>query len=313
MSKTCTGCGETKAATEYHKDASKRDGLRHICKLCNKARKKAYYEANKERVLAQKKAHYEANKERVLAQKKAYREANKERVLAQKKAHYEANKERVLAQKKAYREANKESIAAQQKAYYEANKESIAAQQKAHREENKERVLAQQKAYYEANKERLLAQQKAHYEANKERVLAQKKAYREANKERVLAQQKARREANKESSPCVIYALFCVPEQRYYIGQTIYAPRRWRQHRNLFKNNKNGCGVGGEMQNDYNKHGKESFEYTILKELPADADEETRLEEEKNHILQFLAEGKSLYNTKSTPAKSVLTFHKEEN
>jgi membrane protein involved in colicin uptake len=298
MSKTCTGCGETKAATEYHKDASKRDGLRHRCKFCAKAREKAHYEANKERVLAQKKAYREANKESIAARKKAYREANKESIAAQKKAHYEANKERVLAQKKAYREANKESIAAQQKAYYEANKESIAAQQKAHREANKESIAAQQKAYYEANKERVAARKKAHYEANKERL---------------LAQQKAHLEANKESSPCVIYALFCVPEQRYYIGQTIYAPRRWSQHRSSFKNNKNDCGVGGEMQNDYNKHGKESFEYTILKELPADADEETRLEEEKNHILQFLAEGKSLYNTKSTPAKSVLTFYKEEN
>ena len=67
------------------------------------------------------------------------------------------------------------------------------------------------------------------------------------------------------------------------------------------------------MQNDYNKHGKESFEYTILKELPADADEETRLEEEKNHILQFLAEGKSLYNTKSAPAKVCQFFTKEKN
>ena len=203
--------------------------------------------------------------------------------------------------------------AAQNKAYYEANKERIIPRSKAYNEANKERIAARKKAYSEAKKERIAAYQKAYREANKESLAAKKKAHYEANKESIAAKKKVYREANKESSPCVIYALFCVPEQRYYIGQTIYAPRRWREHRSLLKNNKNPYGVGGEMQNDYNKHGKESFEYTILKELPADADEETRLEEEKNHILQFLAEGKSLYNTKSTPAKVCQFFTKEKN
>ena len=180
MSKTCTGCGETKAATEYHKKATGKDGLAAVCKSCAKVRRKAYYEANKER------------------------------------------------------------------------------------------ILDRQKTYEEANKERILDRQKAH---------------------------RARRVSN---SPCAIYSIFCVPEQRYYIGQTTYAHNRWRQHRNYFKSNNNPCGRDGEMQNDYNKHGPESFEYTILKELPADANEETRLEEEKNHILQFLTEGKSLYNVRNT-------------
>ena len=176
MSKTCTGCGETKAATEYYKDACRKDGLQSRCKSCAQA-------------------------------------------------------------------------------YREENKEKANVYHKAYREENRERIRAKQKAY------------------------------------------RARRVSN---SPCAIYSIFCVPEQRYYIGQTIYAPRRWREHRSLLKNNKNPYGVGGEMQNDYNKYGQESFEYTILKELPTDANEETRLEEEKNHILQFLTEGKSLYNVHNT-------------
>ena len=52
-----------------------------------KARQKAYYEANKDKVKAQKKAYREANKDKI----KAYREANKDKVKAQKKAYYEAN------------------------------------------------------------------------------------------------------------------------------------------------------------------------------------------------------------------------------
>ena len=191
MSKTCTGCGETKAATEYYKDASRKDGLQSRCKSCAQA----------------------------------------------------------------------------------------------YREENKEKANVYHKAYREENRERLRAFAKAYREENRERIRDQAKAYR------------ARRVSN---SPCAIYSIFCVPEQRYYIGQTTYAHNRWRQHRNYFKSNNNPCGRDGEMQNDYNKHGPESFEYTILKELPADANEETRLEEEKNHILQFLTEGKSLYNVRNT-------------
>jgi len=188
---------------------------------------------------------------------------------------------------------------AHRKAYREANKERIAAQRKAHYEENKEKVNAYTKAHYEENRERIRAKQKAHYEANKERIAAQRKTYYEENKESLRTKHKTYYDRLVSNSPCAIYSIFCVPEQRYYIGQTVCVPRRWGTHNRKFKNNKNNCGAG-EMQNDYNKHGPESFEYTILKELPTDANEETRLEEEKNHILQFLTEGKSLYNVYNT-------------
>ena len=57
----------------------------------DKARQKAYYEANKKKLNAQTKAYYEANKDKISAQMKAYREANKDKIKAQKKAYYEAN------------------------------------------------------------------------------------------------------------------------------------------------------------------------------------------------------------------------------
>ena len=43
----------------------------------------------------------------VAAYRKAYREANREKVAAYQKAYYEANREKVAATKKAYREANR--------------------------------------------------------------------------------------------------------------------------------------------------------------------------------------------------------------
>jgi len=113
----------------------------------DKARQKAYYEANKKKLNAQTKAYREANKDKISAQMKAYREANKDKIKAQKKAYHEANKKKSNAQNKAWYEANKEK----RKAHYEANKDKISEQAKAYREANKDKVKAQQKAWYEAN------------------------------------------------------------------------------------------------------------------------------------------------------------------
>lgn len=40
--KVCTGCGETKARTEYHRDATKKDGHLPRCKSCKAVTDRAY-------------------------------------------------------------------------------------------------------------------------------------------------------------------------------------------------------------------------------------------------------------------------------
>ena len=57
--KTCTKCGEIKALTEFYKRKASRDGLMPLCKTCEKARSKAYYEANPEKAKARFRAWYE--------------------------------------------------------------------------------------------------------------------------------------------------------------------------------------------------------------------------------------------------------------
>jgi hypothetical protein len=86
------------------------DGKRLKDKMKDRARHKAYYEANKDK----KKAYHEAHKEERKAYIKAYHEAHKEERKAYIKAYHEAHKE----ERKAYIEANKDNI----KAYNEANK-----------------------------------------------------------------------------------------------------------------------------------------------------------------------------------------------
>ena len=120
-------------------------------------------------------------KEEKAAYNKAWYEANREKILAKR----EANKEEKAAYSRAYQEANKEKIAEQRKAYYESNKKKILAYQKAYREANKKKIAAYQKAYGEANTEKKAAYKKAYYIANKEKITECNKAYKEANRERI--------------------------------------------------------------------------------------------------------------------------------
>ena len=111
----------------------------------------------KEEKAALDKAYYEANKEKILAKRKEYRRTNKERIIAYRKVYYEGNKEKIKTSVKAYREANKEKVKACREAWVEANKEKIADYRKAWVEANKEKVSAYYKTYKEANKERVAA------------------------------------------------------------------------------------------------------------------------------------------------------------
>ena len=72
-----------------------------------------------DRKRAYKKAWYEANREKL----KVWYETNKEKVKAKSKAYYEANKEKVKDRCKTYRESNKGEIKTKKKIYYEANKD----------------------------------------------------------------------------------------------------------------------------------------------------------------------------------------------
>ena len=134
--KRCTKCGIEKAASEFSKDKSRKDGLHPHCKGCMKL----YQEANKERRREYHKLYRKANKERKNEYMKLYREANKE----QMKLYREATKEMRREYDKLYNEANKERM----KLYREANKERLSEYQKLYREANKERRNEQSRVYH---------------------------------------------------------------------------------------------------------------------------------------------------------------------
>ena len=72
--KVCSKCKVEKEFEFFTKDKSRKNGVKSICKICNKEKSKAYREANPEKVRAAKKAYREANPEKVRAAVKAYRD-----------------------------------------------------------------------------------------------------------------------------------------------------------------------------------------------------------------------------------------------
>lgn len=97
MEKTCTKCEIKKLSSEFYADKRKSDGLRSWCKECQKAdnrkREKKYNETrrlyrleHKEEARAKKKIYYENNKDVILAKNSAWRQTFKGRLLSYKRS-----------------------------------------------------------------------------------------------------------------------------------------------------------------------------------------------------------------------------------
>lgn len=91
--KICTKCGKSKPLEGFAQNVSTKDGRRSRCRECDSEWSRAYYAANRARVL--------------VAQR-VYRAANKEKIQAAERAYYMANKERISAHQQIYRVANRE-------------------------------------------------------------------------------------------------------------------------------------------------------------------------------------------------------------
>ena len=104
-----------------------------------KAYKKTYHQANKDKKKDCNKAWRDSNRDKI----KTYNDSNKDK----QKAYYKVNKDKIKLERKVYREANKDKIKLRYKAYYEANKDKIKEHNKAYRKVNKDKIKLQKKAY----------------------------------------------------------------------------------------------------------------------------------------------------------------------
>jgi hypothetical protein len=123
-------------------------------KAKDKIRLAAYYQANKERLIAKQKLYSEQNKEKVKKSRKKYYESNKE-VFAIKMSEYVAkNKIKVKERKDAWRKANQEYVNAKNRNWKEKNKDKVKAQNLSWRQENSERLAAYTARYRAAQDKR---------------------------------------------------------------------------------------------------------------------------------------------------------------
>ena len=265
--KKCPKCGVEKPATPefYHRNKSKKGGLRRDCKECVKERDKLRYENNKEKILEQKKLYRENNREKI----KEYYENNKEKIKEKRRLHYENNKEKY----KEYYENNKEKIKERDKLRYENNKEKFKERSKLYYENNREK----KKLYYENNKEKISEQKKLHYENNKEKIKEyyennkeeikeQRKLYRENNKEKIKERDKLYRENNKQNNPYGIYKITHKDTGKIYIGETIDFVRRAKDHKRKLKGQSHGNHLLQETFDNGGQDFDEIFEFEILEE-----------------------------------------------
>lgn len=62
--KTCSKCNESKRLTEFHRDKSRKDGYRNLCKPCVNHYMYGYYGRNKDKVVQRALDWVDANRER---------------------------------------------------------------------------------------------------------------------------------------------------------------------------------------------------------------------------------------------------------
>jgi hypothetical protein len=75
--KRCKKCGELKPLTEFHRATGMADGHRSECKECHRVRMRAWYQANRERAIAEVKRWQQENKDQLHAYRKQYRQRRK--------------------------------------------------------------------------------------------------------------------------------------------------------------------------------------------------------------------------------------------
>jgi len=101
--KKCTGCGERKEVTEYHKKGS---GLKAQCKACVKTADRKYYLNNRDTIIEKNKRQSYEKGDSILERSKRHYYKNRDKILRRKREYYRENKSAFL-QRNAKRRANK--------------------------------------------------------------------------------------------------------------------------------------------------------------------------------------------------------------
>ena len=174
--KTCITCKKEKELTEYPVRADSPDGFRNQCKVCKKAANVAWHKKNKESQKAKRKAYREANHEAIkLAKREAYwADPDKHRKMG--RDHYRKNREKIR-ERSARANLSEEALAKAREGdirYLKANKEKINAKRRLYYSdpENVKRRRELQRAARKAYPEHYSQKNREWRKANPEKIKA---------------------------------------------------------------------------------------------------------------------------------------------
>jgi 5-methylcytosine-specific restriction endonuclease McrA len=178
--KTCNKCKETKDLAGFCNDKSRKDGLSYQCKDC----RKAYAQANTERIAETAHQYYLANKEAMNATSRQYALTHKVELALSKQQ---------------YRLAHKEEAANYQLQYNLTHKVEKAAKSLQYRSSRKDIISERGRTYYISHKEEATEYQRQYSLTHKEQAAASSRAWQIANPHKI-ALSGARRRALKLSN-----------------------------------------------------------------------------------------------------------------
>ena len=140
--KTCTKCGKSFPATAeyFHRDKSKKDGLRETCKKCESERHREYRKKNPEKLREYKREYRKKNPEKLKEYAKRYYEENAEKVKERSKRYGEENPEKVKENRRRYFRRNSERYREYRREYRKKNPEEVRERDKRYRKKNREKV-----------------------------------------------------------------------------------------------------------------------------------------------------------------------------
>jgi len=200
---------------------------------------------------------------------------------------------------KQYRQNNKEAIEGHRKKYHQNNKEAIAGHRKKHYQNNKEAYAERAHLYYRENKEKYTEQKRAYTSANREKIAERHRLYNLNNREAIMEAELLRR----KNQPAAVYEIRNKLNGKVYIGQSTTYPTRKAQHRGQLKKGTHGNKL---LQLDYNKHGEDAFEYSMVREFQCDAPKEFLLEQESIEMAIRIQRGETLYNSQLPPLELLI-------
>ena len=112
--KTCSNCHVCKPVDLFGKKTKQ-------CKACIAAKRREYYQGNKETFKAKQREYYQNNKEKVAAGQRRWNQNNQEYY----RNYNEKNKEKVAAKRREYHQNNKEKVAAGKRRWKKKNKDHL--------------------------------------------------------------------------------------------------------------------------------------------------------------------------------------------